>query len=65
MKPEDKILDALCEVWNEFQNVENKHPDDNNEFRFHIHALQNLLYAHKYKMEVQNNGMYNALQTPC
>jgi hypothetical protein len=63
MKPEDKTLGCLADAWNQFQAVENKHPDDLNDFRFHIHALQNLLYAHKYKQEVPESGMYEAPKT--
>lgn len=63
MKPEDKTLSHLADAWNEFQSVSNKHPDDLGDFRFHIHALQNLLYAHKYKQEVPGSGMYGAVKT--
>lgn len=60
MKPEDKTIQHLVDAWNQYQAVDNKHPDDLNDFRFHIHALQNLLYVHKYKMEVPGSGMFGA-----
>lgn len=63
MKPEDKTLTLITDAWNQYQAVDNKHPDDLNDFRFHIHALQNLLYASKYKQEVPGSGMYGAPKT--
>lgn len=54
---QDKCLELTVELWNEFQTIENKHPDDNNEFRLHIHAIQNILYTHKYKMEVKGSDL--------
>lgn len=59
--PHDKCLFLIADAWNEFLKVENKHPDDINDFRYHIHALQNMLYAHKYKIEVPNSGMYGGI----
>jgi hypothetical protein len=57
MTPQDKALELTVDLWNEFLNIENLHPCDKNEFCHHLHCLQNLLYAHKYKMEVPNNTM--------
>lgn len=60
MKPQDKCLDLCVELINEFHNIENKHPSDLGDVIFHIHAIQNILYAHKYKVEVPDSGMYGA-----
>lgn len=51
MDRQDKVLDKSRELWNEFMSIpENElHPDDTNDFRFHLHALQNIMYTQKYK----------------
>lgn len=42
--PEEKvILDHLVAAWSQWCRLPDKHPDDLNEFRFHVHALQNML----------------------
>lgn len=53
MDIQDKTLKISADLWNEFLNIpENeKHPDDTNDFRHHLHALQNILYAQKYKKQ--------------
>lgn len=50
MKQKD-CLEITTQLWNKWLEIdsEKKHPDDNNDFRFHIHALQNLLFANIYK----------------
>lgn len=46
MEPNEKaILELTADVWNGFVDLEIQHPDDLNEVRFHIHALQNILLA--------------------
>lgn len=51
MDSQDKVLDKSRELWNEFMSIpENElHPDDTNDFIFHLHALQNIMYTQKYK----------------
>lgn len=50
MDSQDKVLDKSRELWDEFMNIPKNelHPDDTNDFRFHLHALQNIMYAQKY-----------------
>ena len=46
MTPQEiKVLDRTKEAWAEFLSLPEEHPDDQNEFRFHIHALQNIILA--------------------
>lgn len=40
---EKVVLDKTGEVWNEYLKLPFHHPDDNNDFRFHLHALQNMI----------------------
>ena len=49
-------MDKLAEAVNLYNNIpdEEKHPSDNQDFVFHIHAIQNLLYAQLY---IKENGM--------
>ena len=46
-------LDKTAALWNSFCDIptEEMHPDDNNDFKFHLHALQNLLYTQCYIKE--------------
>lgn len=51
---EDKqkeCLEISTQLWNKFLEIEvtEKHPDDNNDFRFHLHAIQNILFTQLYK----------------
>jgi len=51
MDKQDETLEKTAELWNSFLDIpiNEKHPDDVNDFRFHIHALQNILFTQKYK----------------
>lgn len=53
MKAQEKVLDKLVEAWDSFIDlpIEEKHPDDTNDFRFHIHALQDRMYRQMYQVK--------------
>lgn len=42
---EVKAIEATKEAWNAFMDLPIMHPDDQNEFRYHIHAIQNIILA--------------------
>lgn len=48
-----ECLDKSAELWNLFIKIDKSelHPDDTDDFRFHIHALQNILYTQLYIKE--------------
>jgi len=48
---QDISLEKTAELWNSFLNIpkDEIHPDDTNDVRFHIHAIQNILFTQKYK----------------
>lgn len=50
MDNQDKVLDKSRELWDEFMSIPKNelHPDDTNDFRHHLHALQNIMYSQKY-----------------
>lgn len=54
MDAQDNCLKLSADLWNEFLLIPDneKHPDDTNDFRYHLHALQNILYTQKYKKEL-------------
>lgn len=43
--PEHRLMNKTTELWNEFVKLEPVHPDDKDEFRSAIHAIQNLIAA--------------------
>lgn len=46
LTPEENLaLDHTAALWNRLVLLTPQHPDDLNEARFHIHALQNLIAA--------------------
>lgn len=46
LKPEElQICNELGEIWNHFIRLTSAHPDDAIDFKFHIHALQNIVMA--------------------
>lgn len=51
MSKQDETLKITADLWNKYLEIptEEKHPDDNNDVRFHIHAIQNILFTQKYK----------------
>jgi hypothetical protein len=42
---EKRVLDLSGDLWNRFLQLPVQHPDDQNEFRHHLHALQNIILA--------------------
>lgn len=42
---EKEVLRLSGELWNQFIELPTIHPDDNNDVRFHIHAIQNIVFA--------------------
>jgi len=42
---ESVVLANTVTLWNSFLECDSLHPDDVNDFRFHIHALQNLILS--------------------
>ncbi|CAH56644.1 DNA ligase [Flavobacterium phage 11b] len=51
MKKQEIALEKSAELWNSFMDIPltEMHPDDTNDFRNHLHALQNILYTQLYK----------------
>lgn len=51
MDSQDKTLKISADLWNSFLEIpkDEIHPDDTNDIKFHIHAIQNILYTQKYK----------------
>jgi len=42
---EQKVIDKLIEAWNEFMKLPPVHPDDANDFRYHLHSLQRVIFS--------------------
>ncbi len=42
---EQKVIDKLVEAWNEFIKLAPAHPDDMNDFRYHLHSLQRVIFS--------------------
>jgi hypothetical protein len=42
---EIEALEKSKDLWNALVLLEKKHPDDLNDLRFHIHAIQNIILA--------------------
>lgn len=42
---DQKVLDITSSLWNEFLKLPPAHPDDQIDVKFHIHAIQNIIYA--------------------
>lgn len=54
---EKKILEASANVWNEFMLLPEQHPDDIRDFRFHIHAIQNILLGMSATRMLKEEGI--------
>lgn len=42
---ENQLVESLGNCWNQFLQLPELHPCDNQEFMVHIHALQNMVFA--------------------
>jgi hypothetical protein len=42
---EQEVIDITADLWNKVSELPPAHPDDINDLRFHINAIQNILYA--------------------
>lgn len=53
MKNQKEVMKLSGELWNAILKLPKAelHPDDLNDLRFHIHAIQNILYAQAYIKE--------------
>jgi hypothetical protein len=53
---ENKVLALTKEAWNEFLRLPEMHADDVNEFRYHIHAIQNIILAREGLRSLNETG---------
>ena len=51
---EKAVLAALVVAWETFLKIPVEHADDKNDFRFHLHALQNLIAARPAFREIRD-----------
>lgn len=62
MTPQElKVLETTRDIWNEFIELPIQHQEDQNEFRFHIHALQNIILAREGQRHMKNNNSQKPL----
>ena len=54
---EKKVLNISSELWNSFLMLEEIHGDYISEFRFHIHALQNIILSRSVLRELAENKL--------
>ena len=61
MEKQEAALEKTTELWNAFLDIAKTemHPDDTNDFRHHLHALQNILYTQMYKKENSKDNLSN------
>lgn len=55
MSKQDEVLKLTKDVWNVFLDIptSERHSDDTDDVRRHIHAIQNILFTQKYKKELE------------
>lgn len=53
---EKKVLELTKDVWNDFLKLPEQHKDDEHDFRFHIHALQNIVLAREGVRAMDKKG---------
>lgn len=53
---EIKVIDLTKEVWNEFIKLPKQHQADEQEFCYHIHALQNMILAREGLRKLREGG---------
>jgi hypothetical protein len=45
MSKKNKTLKLTAKLWNSFRLLKEIHEDDTRDFRFHIHAIQNIIMS--------------------
>ncbi len=45
IEQEKKVIEITVQLWSEFLKLPEMHPDDCNEMRMHIHAIQEKIFA--------------------
>ena len=56
---EMKWLNISADLWNNWVQLETQHSDENDEFKFHLHALQKCMQAsvgHRAMLENENKA---------
>lgn len=53
MKKQDEVLNITAELWNKFLEISKDeiHQDDTSDVKFHIHAIQNIMFTQLYKIQ--------------
>ena len=49
---EHKVIEISADLWNEFRLLPELHADDTRDFRFHIHAIQNIILSRSAYREI-------------
>ena len=52
---EQKVLNSLVDAWNSFLELPTEHPDDLNDFRYGIHALQRQIMCRPIRREMNDD----------
>lgn len=60
---EEKVIDLLADAFNAHTELPIIHPSDQEEFCFHIHALQNIVFAREGQRNCKGST-YNAMINP-
>lgn len=53
---EKEVMEITVKLWNEFMQLEEFHPDDINDFRFHLHSLQNIILMRSAYRELKQSN---------
>jgi hypothetical protein len=53
---EKEILRITGDLWNKFTRLPVMHPDDQDDVRFHIHAIQNIIYSREGMRSVEKEN---------
>jgi phage baseplate assembly protein W len=56
-KTEREAMNLTAQLWNKLNELPAEHPDDINDLRFHIHAIQNIIYT-RVGMRVSKNQAF-------
>ena len=60
---EKVVMGKIVDVWNEYLKLEKTYQDEDNDFRFHVHQLQNMLMARPESRNQINTDKRTKLNT--
>lgn len=55
MEEEKELLNLTGEIWNKYLDLPILHPNDQQEFMYHLHAIQRIIMSREFLRNINQN----------